>query len=156
MDASTKVWESQQPSTLTQMVDLRRRMVPPLSEYSVGNIFWMAHHDASVDEEVCVDGLAVLLRKAVNKTREAFVPKVQSISKCDKAIQEFLEDEKDRYDNSKKLINPFEFTSWINMGLNQVDFGWGKPIWVSLIVMKEVPSLFILWRAKQAIRSRLR
>lgn len=26
----------------------------------------------------------------------------------------------------------YGFTSWRNMGLNEVDFGWGKPSWVSL------------------------
>ncbi|KAM7477976.1 hypothetical protein LguiA_026189 [Lonicera macranthoides] len=85
MDASTKVWKSQQPSTLTQMVDLLRRMMPPLSEYSVENIIWktVAYFDALEDEEVSVDGLAVLLRQAVNKTRGEFVPKGETSDKIE-------------------------------------------------------------------------
>jgi shikimate O-hydroxycinnamoyltransferase len=30
-------------------------------------------------------------------------------------------------------MNYITFTSWCNFGLYDIDFGWGKPIWVSLV-----------------------
>jgi len=30
-------------------------------------------------------------------------------------------------------VDFIEFTSWCNFGLYDIDFGWGKPMWVSLV-----------------------
>ncbi|KAL7193800.1 hypothetical protein ACSBR2_025433 [Camellia fascicularis] len=82
MAASTSVWGVQQPSILSQQMDLRRQiLVTPSSKYSIGNCLWkvVAHYDAVTKEEetVSLNGLVGLLRDAVEKTKVDILPKLQ-------------------------------------------------------------------------------
>lgn len=78
MATSVVAWGTHQPSVLSFLVDLRRRMVPPLSEYSVGNIIWKIMTCSQTQDEIDVDGLVTLFRAAMEENREVTVPKIQS------------------------------------------------------------------------------
>ncbi|KAL0547293.1 hypothetical protein IC582_017223 [Cucumis melo] len=117
-------------SVLTHAVDLRRRMAPPLPPTSMGNIFWsaVAHYD-SMDAEIELSKLVNLLRQSFAEIDDKFIQEMegeegfQTISKWFMRMQELY---------SSKPYS-YGFTSWRNMGLNEIDFGWGRrPSWVSL------------------------
>lgn len=55
---------SLQPTLLIHLVNLRRKARPPLSEYSMGKIVWMANA-LCTDDEPKLDGLVCQLREAV-------------------------------------------------------------------------------------------
>lgn len=57
---------SLKPTLLTHLVNLRRKARPPLSEYSMGKIVWMANA-LCTDDEPKLDGLVCQLREAVKK-----------------------------------------------------------------------------------------
>ncbi|KAK6115082.1 hypothetical protein DH2020_007351 [Rehmannia glutinosa] len=68
-------------------------------------------------------------RKCVSKIDGEFVKKIrgdegsETMHKCLKEIEEF----------GCKDVDHFGFTSWCNLGFYDVDFGFGKPVWVSSI-----------------------
>lgn len=131
MAAAVVVKGSPQPSILSYPVDLRRRMVPPLSDYSVGNIVWkvITHYDGdAAGEDIGVSGLLGLLRTAMERSRNEFVPKLCS-NVGSEAICESLEDS--RVTCCNKNLNPYRISSWCRIGFTEVDFGWGKPVWLS-------------------------
>lgn len=52
-------------------------------------------------------------------------------------MEESLKPMKDCRTN--ETVDYFGFTSWCNMGFYDVDFGWGKPIWVCSFVSHDSP-----------------
>ncbi|KGN53106.1 stemmadenine O-acetyltransferase [Cucumis sativus] len=116
-------------SVLTHAVDLRRRMAPPLPPTSMGNILWsaVAHYDSTDDVEIELSKLVNLLWESFTEIDNKFIQEMegeegfQTISKWFMRMQELY--------SSKPYA--YGFTSWRNMGLNDIDFGWGRPSWVS-------------------------
>nr|QXN66177.1 acyltransferase 2 [Boswellia serrata] len=120
----------QRPSLLSHLVNLRRRMVPPISEYSTGNLLWISAAHCMASEEPELPDLAGEVRDSISKFDGEFVKKLASdqghslMSESLKEIGEF---------GSKDLVDYFGFSSWCNLGFYETDFGWGKPIWVSSV-----------------------
>ncbi|KAM7480919.1 hypothetical protein LguiB_005502 [Lonicera macranthoides] len=141
MATSEAVWGFKQPSALLQATDLRRRMVPAVSsELSVGNILWLSiarydntttYNDVEVEKQ-----LVGLEREAIQKIKDEFLPKLQSNGGYT-TICEALEELHDKC--SDKSLTPYTFSSWCKTGLDEVDFGWGKPVWVSFMPGIDVP-----------------
>ena len=80
--------------------------------------------------------LVRLEREAIEKIKDEFVPKLQSNGGYE-TVRESLEELKETC--SDKSLNPYTISSWCKTGLNEVDFGWGKPVWVSLMPGIDVP-----------------
>ncbi|KAM7480922.1 hypothetical protein LguiB_005505 [Lonicera macranthoides] len=140
MATSEAVWGFKQPSILLHAADLRRRMAPAVSsELSVGNIIWnsIARYDITTNNDVEVEKqLMVLEREAIEKIKYEFVPKLQSnggYATIREAIEELHKI------CSDKSLNPYIISSWCKTGLDEVDFGWGKPVWVSFMPGIDVP-----------------
>ncbi|PSR98504.1 Vinorine synthase [Actinidia chinensis var. chinensis] len=131
MAASRATWGgSPQPSILCCIVDLRRRLVPLLSKNAIGNILWKVITQCDKEESLQLDKLVAKLRATLKKTRDGIASKLQGemgyYQTC-KLLEEF----RNTCARYKDVLNPYALSSLCNMGLNQVDFGWGKPIWVS-------------------------
>ncbi|KAK3033333.1 hypothetical protein RJ639_034180 [Escallonia herrerae] len=78
MAASGAIRGSRLPSLMCFPADIRRRMVPPLPRYSVGNILSMLLTDKyCTDGPGELDGLVSLLRKALERFKDKFVPELQ-------------------------------------------------------------------------------
>ncbi|KAJ1392447.1 Transferase [Sesbania bispinosa] len=122
--------------------NLRRRMVPPLPEKSVGN--WVLSFPVSGEKTGETE-----LNELVTKTREGlsefcdktvknfgdfsfvceFLKKVTSLPKP-KEVTASNDCNKNQQVMKQSLIF---FASWCRLPAYEVDFGWGKPIWVTSI-----------------------
>ena len=104
-------------------------MVPPLPATSIGNIFWsaVAHYDTP-KAEIELSELVDLVQRSVAEIDEGFVREMAGEEGFE-GISRWLMRMKEVY-CSKPYA--YGFTSWRNMGLNEVDFGWGKASWVSV------------------------
>ncbi|CAL5376601.1 unnamed protein product [Camellia sinensis] len=153
MAASKAVWGMQQPSMLSHQMDLRRKIFEPsLSKYSIGNFTWkvVAHYcpfAEKVEEEeeekiTSLDGLVGLLRAAIEKTRDDILPKLlQGDDGGYDLFSKFVQELRETCQSNKNL-NPYTFSSWCKIGFNEVDFGWGKPTWVSPAGAGRVNSIY--------------
>ncbi|XP_028064129.1 BAHD acyltransferase BIA1-like [Camellia sinensis] len=152
MAASKAVWGMQQPSMLSHQMDLRRKIFEPsLSKYSIGNFTWkvVAHYypfAEKVEEEeekiTSLDGLVGLLRAAIEKTRDDILPKLlQGDDGGYDVFSKFVQDLRETCQSNKNL-NPYTFSSWCKIGFNEVDFGWGKPTWISPAGTGRVNSIY--------------
>ncbi|XP_017976736.1 PREDICTED: vinorine synthase [Theobroma cacao] len=117
------------PSMFVQAVNIREKMMPPLSSNFIGNGFlWasavcdFANIDAELHEHV------ILLREAYAKT-ESFL----NVHRVDTRLQGISEYLKSLEEISKENPEDFCFSSWLNFGFGEADFGWGKPVWVGLV-----------------------
>ncbi|XP_022149428.1 salutaridinol 7-O-acetyltransferase-like isoform X2 [Momordica charantia] len=116
-------------SLLVHIVNMRRRIQPPLSEYEVGNIFWMscAYHEAS-DTDANLGDLETILRQSLLEITNDFIPKAIGEDGFETILSSLHQLGLAYY---AKGSESFIFSSWCNMGLNTVNFGWNKPIWIA-------------------------
>ncbi|XP_031261344.1 BAHD acyltransferase At5g47980-like [Pistacia vera] len=116
-------------SVISHVVNLRKRIEPPLPENCIGNIvgaFFAAH---STEKETDLQGLVCELRKELTEFKKTGLQKIKVekrtwLKMC--GIENLL---------GREDIDYHTCTSWCRFPLYEVDFGWGKPIWTT------VPSL---------------
>ncbi|CAK9174038.1 unnamed protein product [Ilex paraguariensis] len=119
-------------SLLIQTVNMRGRTVPPLPEISLGNFLLAAIARSSANEnKMEVHDLVGLVR---DETRDA-IAKFAKLSVLNgNEFMLMLENILTKYleglCNSK--VDVRRFSSLCKFPLYEVDFGWGKPDWVSL------------------------
>ncbi|KAK7841322.1 bahd acyltransferase bia1 [Quercus suber] len=124
---------SLRPSILVQAVNIQRKTNPHMSYNSMGNLFWyafVAHDYNSVEStEIKLRGLVAILREAVAK--------IDSDGRILQGHEGFTTRIKYFYQKTVAMVfkNPeiFCFTCWLTFGFDEIDFGWGKPIWVGLM-----------------------
>ncbi|PQM43082.1 BAHD acyltransferase [Prunus yedoensis var. nudiflora] len=118
-------------SVLSQSVDIRKRVVPPLSDDSIGNLcgYFAAHTD---ETELELQGLVAKLRKGIKELSNSYAKRLQK----DQALQVVCKSFKEADELIKRddIINFYVGTDLSNYKLLYgVSFGWGKPIWLSKV-----------------------
>ncbi|KAG2683240.1 hypothetical protein I3760_10G023900 [Carya illinoinensis] len=125
------------PTILAQAVNIRRLTKPRFSDSSMGNLFLLAfaacdQNSDSVEMEIELPGLVAALREAVEKINGDYLRSMQGdeafLANC-----EYLTKAAAMVFRPKECQDYFRFTSWIKFGFNELDFGWGKPIWVGVL-----------------------
>ncbi|KAM7488388.1 hypothetical protein LguiB_025872 [Lonicera macranthoides] len=109
-------------------VNLRPRVVPPMSESCFANVAWQAlatYKAPNVGNETFeLQDSVGLLRDAIRKISDIKYDGFLGLSKLrEEMVELFGEDDPDAY----------IFSSWCKFGFYELDFGWGKPIWISNI-----------------------
>ncbi|KAL4638759.1 hypothetical protein ACB092_03G169400 [Castanea dentata] len=110
-------------STLSHVVDLRGRMVQRLPEHCCGNLWQLAIASLTKDESnIDLRDLVGHVRKAIKKIDSDYIEKLQD------ALLEGLELRLEMVANQE--VEMYRFSSWIRFPFYDIDFGFGKPIWV--------------------------
>lgn len=120
-------------TSLRIVVDLRRRMVPLLSDKSVGNLIWFLFvanpelHDLEfkIREGLC-EFCEIYPKKFARKDKD-----LSFIYECLKQVSTPVSGIDDNNNNNQSLI---VCSSWCRFPIYDADFGWGKPIWVTTSV----------------------
>jgi shikimate O-hydroxycinnamoyltransferase len=121
------------PTFIIHPVNFRRRAIPPFAESSMGNLIWPALASCTV-EEIKLPDTVCKLREAITKIDGDFVKSLQGdggFAKHFELAKEMVE--ACTSEASSSGMNYIAFTSWCNFGLYDIDFGWGKPIWISSV-----------------------
>lgn len=117
------------PIVTLHVVDMRKRMGEPISKGSIGNLLWPALILLEdVNKNTNIRDLVRVLEEGLGKLNKKLFLKVQNDPNffwSDECAQLMLENIATK--NPITLI----FTSWANMGFNEVDFGRGKPLWLA-------------------------
>uniref|UniRef100_A0A2N9FW37 Uncharacterized protein n=1 Tax=Fagus sylvatica TaxID=28930 RepID=A0A2N9FW37_FAGSY len=115
------------PSVLSQTVNLRKRMVPPLPENSIGNFLWK-FLVFSKDSEIELHELVAKMRKGLIE----FCNENANKFKGDEGFQMVSDLLKEQSELMNRMdINIYRCSSLCKFPLYETDFGWGKPIWIT-------------------------
>lgn len=107
-------------------VNLRPRKSPPFSEYMFGNC-WRPAIALSKLEDNNSD-LVAKLRSGIRSINDDFIKQVQNgeyLNHLSKTVDLYL-------NGGMEFCN---FSSWCRFPVYEVDFGWGKPVWVCTTTM---------------------
>ncbi|KAL5546700.1 hypothetical protein UlMin_006387 [Ulmus minor] len=130
------------PSVIYQLVNLREKMVTTFPENNtVGNRVWLF---PMLVEESRV-GLFELLAK-MRKGMANFCNDEANCFEGDDSFSLVSEILRNKEEMLEMGINMYSCTSLSNFPLYEMEFGWGKPIWVTCPM--EFPNLFVLTDAK--------
>lgn len=107
-------------------VNMRPKMVPPMSQNSIGNIVWhtTAHHR---EESVELRSIVDLLRGATQKINCDHIQSIQGDQRF-AVVTGTSDNLRNMYSDEKPEL--YICCTWCGLGFYDVDFGWGKPIWV--------------------------
>ncbi|XP_065860873.1 stemmadenine O-acetyltransferase-like [Euphorbia lathyris] len=104
-------------------VNLRKRLIPPLPELSLGNIY---HVENCLENENRVDynNLAGKIHESIGIVKDDYVRKIHEGGKYFEFLKQVAE-------NPNLMKVAFGFSSWCRFPFYEIDFGWEKPIWVA-------------------------
>lgn len=142
--ASAVIWKcvikKGKTSAVFHPVNLRGRMLPPLPEYSFGNIFQMA--SAVTNGEACEFSFLVgKLRAAFKKIDSEYIRNLLGENGYEFAKNNFKDVGKLM---SQKDMKVLRFSSWCGLPIYEADFGWGKPSWVSSASFPRKDTIFLM------------
>ncbi|KAL7227691.1 hypothetical protein ACSBR1_022541 [Camellia fascicularis] len=121
-------------SGVLQTINLRKKTVPSLPEHSCGNFWGLAMTGCMGDEsKMELQGFVDLIGAAIRNTVTDSA-NVLSLGEDGhmKLIKAFIEANQN-FSNAK--MDSYLFTSWCRFPFYEIDFGWGKPVWTSLVSM---------------------
>ncbi|XP_050209090.1 stemmadenine O-acetyltransferase-like [Mercurialis annua] len=132
MAASRAVSGAPKASILVEAVNLRTRTKPPMSNVSLGDIFgWATAVADPTLREKELHELAALLEEAIKLYDDRdYMDSLQG----DDGF-ETMNDYHNQLQGLFAVEKPdiFAFTSWCHLGLNNVNFGFGDPIWFGIL-----------------------
>nr|GMD72322.1 vinorine synthase-like [Ipomoea batatas] len=128
---------------LTNVVNLRKKLNPPFHSQCLGNIFqevaarWESEADGG--ETVTAGFLVGRVAEAIDKVTDDTVRKMHTE---DGYLEAILGLSKAAFQNADE-INVLSISSLCNIRFSQVDFGWGKPIWIGMGYTLEDLAIFL-------------
>ncbi|OAY38894.1 stemmadenine O-acetyltransferase [Manihot esculenta] len=131
MAASKAVSGSTKPSILLEAMNLRPHTKPPMSNSSIGNLFWWAPAVAHPnDTNTEMHELIKLASEAIKLYKSDFSQALQGDGGLE-TMSEHLNQLEELVSLEKADI--FAFTSWCYLGLTKLNFGWGEPYWFAFM-----------------------
>ncbi|KAF9677833.1 hypothetical protein SADUNF_Sadunf08G0148900 [Salix dunnii] len=128
MNASRSNSEHLRYSILSQPVNLRKRMVPPLPEHTIGNLVGY-FASCATECEVELQSLVGQIRKGLRDFGENYMKKLGK-DKGSMAIHEPFQVAASMLQEGNADF--YVSTSFCRFPFYGIDFGWGKPTWVTI------------------------
>lgn len=145
--------ESKKLVVVLHVVDMRRRMGESLLQSSIGNLLWPAMVVCeNVKKDTKISDMVKVLGDGIGKVNEELYLKLKNDARflwsdeCGELMLEGME--------NKNPIS-FVFTSWGNMGFKEIDFGWGKPLWIAQRggTKETIPNTIVLMETCEGIEA---
>ncbi|GMI86976.1 hypothetical protein like AT3G26040 [Hibiscus trionum] len=133
MAASRTISGSSKPSVVAQAASLRPRILDPsLLQYSIGSLIWFASCAADIADESGTElsELVKLMGESVAAYDGEYLNSLQGEAGFE-AMGELISQLETMFSSESEKPDIFAFTSWCHHRFYELDFGWGKPVWVA-------------------------
>ncbi|KAL5578171.1 hypothetical protein UlMin_019870 [Ulmus minor] len=125
------------PSVMYEAVNIRKRLVPNLPEKSIGNLVWNYAVKIEPENEIELQGLVSLHRKAIGEFTESCEERLtwEAICRHSSEMNDFIK---------SGDIEIYMSSSWCRFPFYEANFGWGEPLWVCLGSMPTKNFVFLI------------
>ncbi|KAL7614064.1 hypothetical protein Lser_V15G07255 [Lactuca serriola] len=125
--AASRSLHGERPSILQFAMNIRGRFAPPVPENAIGNICWtgVARCD-KLKDSLRLETMIENIKAGITKVDSGFLEKFKGEQGSDYIVDEMIRlgGQLSTYD-----ADFYSSSSMCNSGFNEVDFGWGKPVW---------------------------
>lgn len=127
--ASASSGRSRQTSLVSHVVNMRRKREPPLGEQTFGNYAWLvpASSDDAENDNNDLKQLFNKVRDAISEVDAEFVKRMEG----DAGFTGYCTNLEKSMNGFPEKADYLSISSWCNFGIYEVDFGWGRPVWMS-------------------------
>ncbi|KAI9177407.1 hypothetical protein LWI28_014849 [Acer negundo] len=134
INAARARYGSPRTSLLLVPMNLRGKTFEKIPEHCCGNLFTLITGRFLADDESKIMGLNGFINLVKGTIRKSMVEYAKPMKDEDEFFTKVISKP------SREIIEEFTngngdrrpFTSWRNLDMYEVDFGWGKPAWVSI------------------------
>ncbi|XP_028754300.1 vinorine synthase-like [Neltuma alba] len=119
------------PSALFQGVNLRPRTEPPVPATAIGNLVWPFMVMVEEEKETELHELVKKMREGMKEFIEKKASKFKEGGGFE-TVMEFLKERGEMLKRKKETVI-YKCTSWCRSALYEVEYGWGKPVWMSSV-----------------------
>ncbi|WRX25190.1 hypothetical protein QQP08_017677 [Theobroma cacao] len=110
----------------SNIVNLRKRMNPPLPPQCIGNVCFVSMVSTPTENIENRTSLARKIHESIKEIDDDYIRKIfTSNAECFHNLMEKIFEEMKKSSN----IGMFRFSSWCRFPFYETNFGWGKPIW---------------------------
>nr|GME00398.1 vinorine synthase-like [Ipomoea batatas] len=114
---------------MTSAINMRKRLKPPLPPQTIGNVFHVtkacfeledshSHSQGEIDYKL----LTERVQRSINTAKDEYA---KIMGELDEYFRRLGDEEK------REDVGMLKVSSWCRFPFYEVDFGWGKPIWVA-------------------------
>ena len=121
-------------SLAAHSINFRPRIVPPLPPWSFGNLVNRATTRFVATENTEVPVLVPELKDLVGLLIDSLTKSKETMVGWEDVLSTFLRTRNELHEAVEKgEVDVYMFISWCNFPAYEIDFGWGKPVWASII-----------------------
>ncbi|XP_021617435.1 stemmadenine O-acetyltransferase [Manihot esculenta] len=120
------------------VVNLRKKLNPPLPQQCMGNVCQVTTAKWSMKKPTDYNELAQEIHKSIKKVDDESVRKFHADGKWFDFVKKLGEEY-----GKKSKVRMLKFSSWCRFPFYEVDFGWGKPSWVTAAMEQENGVIFL-------------
>lgn len=126
-------------SVILQAVNLRGKTIPPIPIHSCGNFWGIATPESETGD---FQTLVTLLSDSVRKTAKEYGRVLCDGDEGKMVVIEPLKKVSEILGNDE--VSTYWFSSWSKLPFYELDFGWGKPVWVSSVNLRVKNAVFLM------------
>ncbi|KAL8514963.1 hypothetical protein ACS0TY_013882 [Phlomoides rotata] len=133
-------------SLVTHGVNMRRKAETPFPDEGFGNFVWLVPASSANDDEPNreLGNLFGKVRSAISKVDVDFVKKMEG----ELGFSGYCRNLEETWKGFAEKADYLAISSWCNFGLYEVDFGWGRAVWITKCDAGsevEWPFINVLW-----------
>ena len=128
--SAARLISSASKSVLFQSVNLRNRTVPPLPENSIGNLFWTLPVTIEEGNNSEFHELISTMKRVTTSFYDETIPRIKGDEEGYSLVFESMKERGEIIKNVSD-VDRYWCSSWCRFPIYDMDFGWGKPVWVT-------------------------